>query len=75
MTGTHCRRMRNFFRRKMSRRIDAQSITPLPSLQQVYLLFGKTGWLGGKLTTLLRDQGKTVHLADSRLENRESVLK
>eukprot|EP00752_Nemacystus_decipiens_P016566 g14806.t1 len=42
---------------------------------QVYLLFGKTGWLGGKLTTLLREQGKTVHLADSRLENRESVLK
>ncbi|CAM9913701.1 unnamed protein product [Pylaiella littoralis] len=43
--------------------------------EQVYLLFGKTGWLGGKLTTLLREQGKTVHLADSRLENRESVLK
>ncbi|CAM9241757.1 unnamed protein product [Ectocarpus sp. 6 AP-2014] len=42
---------------------------------QVYLLYGKTGWLGGKLTTLLREQGKTVHLADSRLENRESVLK
>eukprot|EP00903_Cladosiphon_okamuranus_P015515 g14325.t1 len=42
---------------------------------QVYLLFGKTGWLGGKLTTLLQEQGKTVHLADSRLENRESVLK
>lgn len=41
----------------------------------MYLLFGKNGWLGGKLTTLLRDQGKTVHLADSRLENRESVLK
>jgi len=42
---------------------------------QVYLLFGKTGWLGGKLTTLLKEQGKTVHLADSRLENRESVMK
>lgn len=42
---------------------------------QVYLLFGKTGWLGGKLTTLLREQGKTVHLAASRLENREHVIK
>lgn len=43
--------------------------------KQVYLLFGKTGWLGGKLTTLLREQGKTVHLAASRLENREHVIK
>lgn len=50
--------------------------TATPLLLQVYLLFGgKTGWLGGKLATLLREQGKTVHLADSRLENRESVLK
>lgn len=44
-------------------------------LPQVYLVFGKTGWLGGKLIALLREQGKTVHVADSRLENRESVLK
>lgn len=48
----------------------------LPACLQVYLLFGgKTGWLGGKLSTLLKEQGKTVHLADSRLENRESVIK
>ncbi|CAN0129404.1 unnamed protein product [Ascophyllum nodosum] len=43
--------------------------------KQVYLLFGKTGWLGGKLTALLRKQGKEVHLADTRLENRESLIK
>lgn len=49
------------------------SVFGVPS--QVYLLFGKNGWLGGKLTTLLREQGKEVHLADSRLENRESVIK
>lgn len=42
---------------------------------QVYLLFGKSGWLGGKLTALLKEQGKEVHLASSRLENRESVVK
>lgn len=39
-----------------------------------YLLFGKNGWLGGKLIKLLQEQGKTVHLAHSRLENRESVI-
>lgn len=43
---------------------------------QAYLVFGgKTGWLGGKLVTLLKEQGKAVHIAESRLENRESVIK
>ncbi|CAN0494681.1 unnamed protein product, partial [Laminaria digitata] len=41
----------------------------------VYLIFGKAGWLGGKLTALLKENGKEVHLADSRLENRESLIK
>jgi UDP-glucose 4-epimerase len=41
---------------------------------QVYLLFGKNGWIGGMLTTMLRAQGKTVHLADSRTEDRAAVL-
>ena len=40
----------------------------------IYLLFGKNGWLGGKLVKLLQSQGKVVHLADSRLENRESLI-
>jgi dTDP-4-dehydrorhamnose reductase len=40
----------------------------------VYLLFGKNGWIGGKVTELLRAQGKTVHLASARTENRESVI-
>lgn len=40
----------------------------------MYLLFGKNGWIGGKLSKILETQGKTVHLADSRLENRESVI-
>lgn len=41
---------------------------------QVYLLFGKNGWIGGMLTALLREQGKTVHLADSRTDNKADVL-
>lgn len=40
----------------------------------VYLLFGKNGWIGGQLITLLTAQGKTFHLADSRSFNRESVV-
>jgi len=42
---------------------------------QVYLLFGgKTGWIGGKLVELLKESGKTFHLADSRNYEREHVL-
>lgn len=40
----------------------------------VYLLFGKNGWIGGKLTELLTAQGKTFYLADSRTHDRESVI-
>lgn len=39
-----------------------------------YLIFGgHTGWIGGKLQTLLTAQGKTFFLADARTQNRESV--
>ena len=41
---------------------------------ETYLLFGKTGWIGGKLIELLTAQGKTFHLANSRTYNREDVL-
>jgi len=40
---------------------------------EVFLLYGKNGWIGGKLIELLREQGKTVHLGNVRLENRESL--
>ena len=42
--------------------------------KNVYLLFGKNGWIGGKLIELLTAQGKTFHLAESRTYNRESVV-
>lgn len=46
-----------------------------PPGEQVYLVFGgQTGWLGGMIVELLRQQGKTFHLAESRTYNRESVL-
>jgi len=40
----------------------------------VYLLFGKTGWIGGMLTDLLKEQKKTFHLAESRTYDREAVI-
>lgn len=43
-------------------------------MADVYLLFGKNGWIGGQLVELLKAQGKTVFLADSRSYNRESVI-
>ena len=43
-------------------------------MSDVYLLFGKNGWIGGKLIDLLKEQGKTYYLADSRTYDRESVL-
>jgi 3,5-epimerase/4-reductase len=41
----------------------------------VYLIFGKNGWIGGKITELLKEQGKKYFLADSRTYNREDVIK
>jgi len=43
-------------------------------MSNVYLVFGKNGWIGGKIIELLTAQGKTFHLAESRTENRESVI-
>ena len=40
----------------------------------VYLLFGKNGWIGGKLAEIFTAQGKTFYLADSRTESRDSVI-
>jgi dTDP-4-dehydrorhamnose reductase len=37
----------------------------------VYLIYGKTGWIGGILTGLLTEAGKTFHLANARLDNRD----
>jgi len=39
-----------------------------------WLLFGSTGWLGGILTGLLREQGETCIAARSRLDDRPAIL-
>lgn len=38
-----------------------------------YLVFGANGWIGGKLMTLLREQGHQPIAALSRLQNRQDV--
>jgi nucleoside-diphosphate-sugar epimerase len=41
-----------------------------------YLIYGgKTGWIGQKLTKMLEEQGKTVHAAVGRMEDRTAVEK
>jgi len=40
----------------------------------VYLLFGRNGWIGGKLIELLTAQGKTFYLSDTRTQMRETVI-
>lgn len=50
---------------------------PYPNKSHVFQSFlvfgGETGWIGQKLVTLLKSQGKEVHIAKARLENRTDV--
>ena len=41
---------------------------------QVFLIFGKTGWIGGLVADILKQQGATYHLASARLEDRAGVI-
>lgn len=40
---------------------------------RTFLVFGARGWIGGKISTLLTEQGHRVYAAQARLEDRESV--
>ena len=51
------------------------AIPSVDASEHVYLLFGKNGWIGGKLIALLKEQGKKVILAESRTYDRESVIR
>ena len=46
----------------------------IPENNNIYLLFGKNGWICGKLIELLTEQGKTFFVSECRTENRESVI-
>ena len=40
-----------------------------------FLVFGKTGWIGGLLGKILTDRGYTWSFAESRLENRQDICR
>ncbi|PNW78698.1 hypothetical protein CHLRE_09g387171v5 [Chlamydomonas reinhardtii] len=42
--------------------------------EPVFLLFGKSGWIGGLLQEELKKQGAKFHLADARMEDRSAVV-
>ena len=42
--------------------------------EQTFLLFGKSGWIGGLLGDLLRQQGARLEFATARLEDRAGVV-
>lgn len=43
-------------------------------MRQVFLVFGKTGWIGGLLGDLLKEQGAKWDYATCRLEDRSAVI-
>ncbi len=52
------------------------SLFPLFLFAETFLVFGgKTGWIGQKLVHLLEEQNQTVFCAESRLENREELVR
>ncbi len=44
------------------------------SLLQVFLVFGKSGWIGGLVGELLKSQSARFEYAEARLEDRAGVL-
>ena len=44
-------------------------------MSDVYLLLGKNGWIGGKLIELLKEQGKTYYLAESRTQDKAGLIR
>jgi nucleoside-diphosphate-sugar epimerase len=48
--------------------------TPLTKTKQVFLVFGRTGWIGGLVGDILKQQGARFEYATARLEDRAAVL-
>ncbi|GMH42815.1 hypothetical protein BSKO_10734 [Bryopsis sp. KO-2023] len=40
----------------------------------IYLLFGSTGWIGGLVAEIIRQQGERVEYATARLEDRAAIV-
>jgi hypothetical protein len=46
----------------------------LPPLLQVFLVYGKTGWIGGLVGEILKQQGANWEYGTARLESRDAIL-
>lgn len=42
--------------------------------EPVFLIFGKSGWIGGLVGELLKSQGAKFEYATARLEDRSSIV-
>ncbi len=54
--------------------LPAHELNRPPRISQVFLIFGKTGWIGGLLAEMLKEQGAQFHLADARLVSAVAAL-
>lgn len=45
-----------------------------PSTEPVFLVFGKTGWIGGLVGDILKEQGAHWEYANCRLEDRSAII-
>ena len=50
------------------------TVSPPLLLVQVFLVYGRTGWIGGLLGDLLKTQGATWEYGTARLEDRAAIL-
>lgn len=46
----------------------------LPPFLQVFLVYGRTGWIGGLVGDLLKSQGAKWEYGTARLEDRAAIL-
>ncbi len=54
--------------------LSSQLILFWRSLSQVFLVFGRSGWIGGLVGELLTSQGTKFEYANARLEDRAGIL-
>mmetsp|Transcript_18468 Transcript_18468/g.38637 ORF Transcript_18468/g.38637 Transcript_18468/m.38637 type:complete len:326 (-) Transcript_18468:196-1173(-) len=55
-----------------AKRDVSEMASPTP-LTKALIYGGKTGWIGGKMAVLLKEEGVEVVLSEARIENREEV--
>lgn len=57
-----------------SRILCVSALNACCGVAQKFLIFGKSGWIGGLLGDILREQGADFEYATARLEDRGAVL-